>query len=85
MIYMLMTPLLGFHTLGVNFFQAIDRSSIAVFLNLFRKVFLLIPLIMILSKNFGTIGIWYANPLSDFISTFVTFYFLKREFKIFKI
>ena len=84
-IYMLMTPLLGFHTLGVNFFQAIDRSSIAVFLNLFRKVFLLIPLIMILSKFFGTIGIWYANPLSDFISTFVTFYFLKREFKIFKI
>ncbi len=84
-IYMLMTPLLGFHTLGVNFFQAIDRSSIAVFLNLFRKVFLLIPLIMILSKFFGTIGIWYANPLSDFISTFVTFYFLKREFRIFKI
>ncbi|MBN1469229.1 MAG: MATE family efflux transporter [Fusobacteriaceae bacterium] len=84
-IYMLMTPLLGFHTLGVNFFQAIDRSSIAVFLNLFRKVFLLIPLIIILSKFFGTIGIWYANPLSDFISTFVTFYFLKREFKIFKI
>jgi len=49
---------------------------------LFRKVLLLIPLILILSKAFGKIGIWYANPVSDIISAFVTFYFLKREFKI---
>ena len=81
-IYMLMTPLLGFHTLGVNFFQAIDRSRIAIFLNLFRKVMLLIPMILILSRIFGKMGIWYANPISDFLSTFVTYYFLKREFKI---
>lgn len=81
-VYMLMTPLLGFHTLGVNFFQAIDRSRVAIFLNLFRKVMLLIPLILILSKAFGKMGIWYANPISDFLSTFVTYYFLNREFKI---
>ena len=82
-IYMLMTPLLGFHTLGVNFFQAIDRSRVAIFLNLFRKVFLLIPLILIMSNAFGEMGIWYANPLSDILAAFVTFYFLKREFGIF--
>jgi len=81
-IYMLMTPLLGFHTLGVNFFQAIDRSRVAIFLNLFRKVFLLIPLILIMSNTFGEMGIWYANPLSDILAAFVTFYFLKREFGI---
>lgn len=81
-VYMFMTPLLGFHTLGVNFFQAIDRSRVAIFLNLFRKVFLLIPLILIMSKAFGKMGIWYANPLSDALSAIVTFYFLKREFKI---
>lgn len=82
LIYMFMTPLLGFHTLGVNFFQAIDRSSVAIFLNLFRKVILLIPMILILSKYFGKMGIWYANPISDIIAAFVTFYFLKREFGI---
>ncbi len=82
LIYMMMTPLLGFQTLGVNFFQAIDRSKIAIFLNIFRKVLMLIPLIFIFSKSFGEIGIWYANPVSDFIAAIVTFYFLKREFKI---
>lgn len=84
-IYMFMTPLLGFHTLGVNFFQAIDRSKVAIFLNLFRKVILLIPMILILSKGFGKIGIWYANPITDFLSAFVTLYFLKREFRILNI
>ena len=50
LIYMMMTPLLGFQTLGVNFFQAIDRSKIAIFLNIFRKVLMLIPLIFIFSN-----------------------------------
>ncbi len=80
-LFLLMTPLLGFQTLGVNYFQAVDKAKKAIFLNVFRKVILVIPMIIIFGKLWGKGGVWIANPVADFFAALVTFVFLVKEVK----
>ncbi len=80
-LFLLMTPLLGFQTLGVNYFQAVDKAKKAIFLNIFRKVILVIPMIIIFGKLWGKGGVWIANPVADFFAGLVTFVFLAKEVK----
>lgn len=49
-------------------FMGLGQAKISLFLALLRKVFLLIPLAIILPKFFGVIGIYYAEPISDTLS-----------------
>lgn len=46
-------------------FMGLGQAKISLFIALLRKVFLLIPLVLILPKFFGVIGIYYAEPISD--------------------
>lgn len=78
-IFLMMTPLLGFQTLGVNYFQAVDKAKKAIFLNMFRKVILVIPFIYLFSHMWGKKGVWLANPIADLAAAIVTSVFLYRE------
>ena len=51
----------------------------SLFMSLSRQIIVLIPCIIIMSKMFGAIGIWYAAPVSDFIATVLTFNLIKKE------
>lgn len=46
-------------------FMGLGQAKISLFIALLRKVFLLIPLAIILPKFFGVMGIYYAEPISD--------------------
>ena len=46
-------------------FMGLGQAKISLFLALLRKVFLLIPLAIVLPKFFGVIGIYYSEPISD--------------------
>lgn len=46
-------------------FMGLGQAKISLFIALLRKVFLLIPLALILPKFFGVMGIYYAEPISD--------------------
>lgn len=81
--YILAMPLLSFQTLGVEFFQAINKPKISIFLNLFRKVVMTIPVLYIFSNIFGLIGVWLAIPIVDFIAAGTTMIFIRKHFKIF--
>ena len=48
-------------------------------MSLSRQIIVLIPCIIIMSKMFGAIGIWYAAPVSDFIATVLTFILIRKE------
>lgn len=53
-------------------FMGMGQAKISLFLALLRKVFLLIPLALILPKFFGVTGIYYSEPIADIIAAATT-------------
>ncbi len=83
-IYLLMLPIIGISITGSNYIQSIGKAKIAMFLSLLRQVILLIPMIIVLPRIFGLDGVWYAQPVSDFIATVITSIILYKELKSYK-
>lgn len=52
-------------------FLALGQAKISLFIAVFRKIILLIPLALILPLKFGVMGIYYAEPVSDITSATV--------------
>ena len=52
-------------------FLALGQAKLSLFIAVFRKVILLIPLALILPLKFGVMGIYYAEPVSDVVSATV--------------
>lgn len=80
-IFIAALPIIGFQIIGGNYFQSVGKAKISVFLTLLRQVIILAPLIIIVPMQFGLMGIWLSQPISDCISAFVSFYFIRREWK----
>lgn len=54
-----------------NFFSAIGKPIMGIFLSLTRQVIFLLPLLLLLPKFFGIDGILYAGAATDFIAATV--------------
>jgi Na+-driven multidrug efflux pump len=80
-IFLFAIPVVGFQIPAANFFQSIGRAKMSIFLTLLKQVILLMPLYFLLPLIFGLLGIWIANAATDVISTLITFFVLRREFK----
>lgn len=76
---LLVLPMIGFQIVSSNYFQAIGRAGIALVLSMLRQVIILIPLLLILPNFWHYDGIFYAFPISDFISSLITAFFIFRE------
>ncbi|MDY2939184.1 MAG: MATE family efflux transporter, partial [Fusicatenibacter sp.] len=59
-------------------FLGLGQAKVSLFIALLRKVFLLIPLALILPRFFGVMGVYYAEPVADVLSvtTAVTLFLL---------
>ena len=79
-----MFPLAGFQIISSIYFQAIGKPKMSFFMSLTRQIIVLVPSIFIMSRMFGMAGIWYAAPVSDFLSAVLTFILIRRELKILK-
>lgn len=75
------TPIIAWQLIGAAYFQAIGKARPALFLTLTRQGFFFIPLILILPKFYGELGVWMSFPIADVLSTVVTAYFLNREIR----
>ncbi|WP_372754865.1 MATE family efflux transporter [Mariniflexile sp.] len=75
------TPIIAVQLIGAAYFQSIGKAIPALLLTLTRQGFFFIPLILILPKFYGELGVWIAFPISDVLSTIVTAYFLNKEVK----
>lgn len=75
------TPIIAVQLIGAAYFQAVGKAIPALLLTLTRQGFFFIPLIFILPKFYGELGVWMAFPISDVLSTIVTAIFLYREVK----
>ena len=76
------TPIIAVQLIGAAYFQAIGKAIPALLLTLLRQGLFFIPLIFILPKFYGALGVWMAFPISDVLATLVTAYFLNREVKL---
>lgn len=49
-------------------FLALGQAKVSLFIAVFRKIILLIPLAIILPRFFGVMGVYYSEPVSDILS-----------------
>ncbi len=77
----LIAPVLGFVMLATTFFQAIGKPLASSIITLIRQVVALIPLIYIFPLIFGTIGIFYAQPISDLLATILSTLLITISFR----
>jgi Na+-driven multidrug efflux pump len=75
------TPIIALQLIGAAYFQAVGKAVPAFLLTLSRQGFFFIPLVLILPRFYGEIGVWISFPIADFLSTVVTGYFLNREIR----
>lgn len=76
------TPIIAIQLIGAAYFQAVGKAKPALLLTLSRQGFFFIPLILILPKFYGELGVWISFPISDVLSTLITAYFLRRELRL---
>ena len=62
-----------------NFFTAIGKPKVGMFLSLTRQIIFLLPLLIVLPLLMGIDGIMYAGPVADFLAAAVTGTFVWRE------
>lgn len=80
-IFLAMLPIIGFQIVSSNYFQAVGKSIISIFLSLTRQVIVLLPLLLILPRYLHLTGVWMAGPTADFISSLITAIFIYRELR----
>lgn len=73
------TPIIALQLIGAAYFQAVGKAIPALLLTLTRQGFFFIPLVIILPKFWGELGVWLSFPIADVLATIVTGYYLKRE------
>ncbi|MBE6202889.1 MAG: MATE family efflux transporter [Rikenellaceae bacterium] len=62
---MLVFPLVGFQIVAGGFFQYIGRAPLAMFLSTTRQLLFLLPMLLILTPEYGAMGAWMAMPIAD--------------------
>ncbi len=75
------TPIIAWQLIGAAYFQAIGKAVPALLLTLLRQGLFFIPLIFVLPKYYGVMGVWMAFPIADVLATIVTAWFLNKEIK----
>ncbi|CAM1353927.1 MATE family efflux transporter [Tenacibaculum insulae] len=77
----LATPVITIQLIGSAYFQAAGKALPALLLTLLKQGFFLIPLVYILPKFYGILGVWMSFPIADVLATLVTYSYLKKEIK----
>lgn len=79
--FLFMVLVNGIQLLSSNFFTAIGKATRGLLLVLTRKVFFLIPLLLLLPLWLSIDGIMLAGTIADFISFLVSVVFVRKEVK----
>ncbi len=82
----LIFPLVGSQIVIGNFFQAIGKPGMSIFLSLTRQLIFLLPCLAILPSCIGESGIWLSQAVADALSIAlgftVLYFFLMRHFRL---
>lgn len=77
----IIAPVLGFVMIATTFFQSIGKPNASSCITLIRQVAALVPFIYLLPHFWGTIGVFYAQPISDLLATILSIVLITIAFK----
>ena len=77
-VYLCMLPLATVNKATFIFMQALGRPAESAGLSFFREVLLAVPLVMLLPKAFGLMGVLYSMPAADILTFFASLFILLR-------
>lgn len=80
-IFMLLIFINGVQIASTTFFPAIGKARKGAFISLTKQLLVLLPLIIILPKIYGVMGIVYAIPIADLFAFLLASFILYKEFK----
>ena len=88
-VQLLMLPFVGFQIVGSNYFQATGQPAKSIVLSLTRQILFLVPLLFalpevlphVLPQFTGLDALYFATPMADFLSIFVTVIFIIVEMR----
>lgn len=80
-LFMLAFPIVGMQIVASNFFQAIGKAKIAIFLSLTRQLLFLIPALYLMPLILELNGVWLSEVVADFLSAFVSLWVLVASIK----
>ncbi len=69
----LIFPLVGPQIVISNFFQAIGRPVMSIFLTLTRQLIFLLPCLLLMPMWYGEPGVWYSQVVADALSVMMGF------------
>ena len=61
----------GYAIIVGQYFQATGHGTVSLMMSLSRQCLLLVPLMLIIPRFFGPVGIWWAAPVSDVLSVLI--------------
>lgn len=73
--------LAGFQIISTSLFQSLGKAGKSIFLSLVRQVIFMVPLLLILPRAIGVVGVWSSFPLSDVLATIVTIIMVWRQLR----
>ena len=77
-VYLCMLPLATVNKAAFIFMQAMGRPVESAGLSFFREVLLAVPLVMLLPRAFGLMGVLYSMPVADILTFFASCFVLLR-------
>ena len=80
-LFFLMFPVAGFQIVASQYFQAVGKPIQSTILGLSRQLLVLIPLLLVLPRFWGTEGVWMTPPIADVLSALITGIFIFLEMK----
>lgn len=83
-LYVCLFAVIGVPIVTITYFQSVGRPLSGILLSMLRQMGLLIPLILLLPRLWGVIGIWLAAPVSDLLSSAITLIVVASELRRFK-
>ena len=66
----------------VTTFQGLSKGKDALFLSLVRQLIFFVPLLFLLPRIWGIIGVWLSLPISDILAFLVSGLWLYREYQL---
>lgn len=80
-IFLMLCMFIGFELTTCVFFQAVGKPAKAMILTLCKQTFFIVPLMIILPKFLGVLGVLYAGPSAEILSVIVTVILITLELK----
>lgn len=80
-ILLCMFPIVGSQMIAMSFFQSSRKAGTAILLSTSRQLLFLLPLLLVLPRLWGVMGVWWSFPISDAISCLLAIVLLAREMR----